>query len=124
MPDFTFDPSLLDDPAGRPLIAIAGAEDSEIHLSAHSHRRGQLLGSMRGLLSVDVEAKVWVVPPSHAIWLPPDKVHAIRTHGPASGWGLFLQPAVCSDLPQSPCTIRVSALLREAVLRAAKFPME
>lgn len=123
MPDFTLDHTLLDLPDGPPLIAIAGAEDSEIHLSKHSHRRGQLLGSLRGLLSVDVEAKVWVVPPIHAIWLPPDKPHAIRTHGPAHGWGLFIEASVCADLPQSPCTIHVSGLLREAVLRAATWPL-
>ncbi len=123
MPDFSVDPAVLELPNGPLLIAIAGAEESEIHLSAHRHRRGQLLASMRGLLSVNVESKVWVVPPIHAVWLPPGKLHSIRTHGPAHGWGVFIQPSGCADLPQSPCTIRVSALLREAVLRAATWPV-
>jgi AraC-like DNA-binding protein len=123
MPDFSFDPAVLELPNGPLLIAIAGAEESEIHLSAHRHRRGQLLASMRGLLSVNVESKVWVVPPIHAVWLPPAKLHSVRTHGPAHGWGVFIQPSGCVDLPQSPCTIRVSGLLREAVLRAATLPI-
>jgi AraC-like DNA-binding protein len=41
---------------------------------------------------------------------------------PAHGWGVFILPHGCAGLPLSPCTIRVSALLREAVLRAATWP--
>ncbi len=37
----------------------------------HSHERGQLLGATQGLLSVDAGDSQWVVPATHAVWIPP-----------------------------------------------------
>jgi hypothetical protein len=89
--------------------------------SAGGSRR-QLLGSTRGLLSVHVDDGVWLVPAIHAVWLPPHHVHAVRSHGPFHGWSAYIAEHACAALPQRPCTIRPSALLREAVLRAATWP--
>jgi AraC-like DNA-binding protein len=126
MPDFSIDPdeglALLAAPGGPLVIAVAGTQDGERMSPPHQHPRGQLLGSTRGLLSVHVDDGVWLVPPIHAVWLPPHHVHAVRSHGPFQGWSTYIDEAACAALPQRPCTMRPSALLREAVLRAATWP--
>lgn len=90
----------------------------------HRHARGQLFGSLRGLLSVGVEDAVWIVPAIHAVWLPPNVAHSGRSHGPFCGWSVYVAASACADLPQRACTIRLSGLLREAVLRAASWPVQ
>ena len=73
---------------GPVLIAAVGNQDEELASEPHRHARGQLFGSLRGLLSVGVEDAVWVVPAIHAVWLPPHQLHSGRSHGPFHGWSV------------------------------------
>ncbi|SAK60800.1 AraC family transcriptional regulator [Caballeronia fortuita] len=90
-------------------------------MTAHSHARGQLMGALIGLLSIGVDARQWVVPAIHAIWIPPHRVHSVRSFGPFSGWSVFIAEAHCTMLPMEPRAIRTTPLLREAVHRAATW---
>lgn len=123
MADLTLDPSIVHMEKGPLLIVAAGSQDHEIASEPHQHARGQLFGSLRGLLSVGVEHGVWVVPAIHAVWLPPHAIHSARSFGPFSGWSAYVAEHACADLPRHPCTIRISGLLREAVLRASTWPL-
>jgi AraC-like DNA-binding protein len=124
MSDLTLDPAVLDCPDGPLVIVVAGSQETERASPVHRHARGQLMGSLRGLLSVGVDDGIWIVPAIHAVWLPPQHAHSVRSHGPFSGWSAYVAEAACAGLPARPCTIRVSGLLREAVLRAAQWPLE
>jgi len=124
MTDLLIDHDTVNWPDGPLVIVAAGHDDSSRRSSPHSHARGQLFGSMRGLLTVGVEDAVWVVPTIHAVWLPPHHRHWAHSHGPFEGWSAYVAPHACEDLPSSACTIRTSGLLREAVLRAAGWPLE
>lgn len=125
MADLTLDRALVDTSDGPVVFVAAGhCQNTEFDQGAHHHSRGQLFGSLRGLLSVGIESGVWVVPAIHAVWLPPHHVHSARSHGPFNGWSAYIAEAECESLPKSPCTIRVSGLLREAVLRASIWPLE
>lgn len=115
-------PSVVDDADGPVVIAAAGSYGDELLAAPHHHARGQLFGSMRGLLSVGVEDAVWIVPAIHAVWLPPHHVHSAGSHGSFEGWSLYIAERACADLPARPCTIRTSGLLLQAVLRAASWP--
>lgn len=123
MADLQSDPSIIEDPDGPVLLVAAGSQEGGRLAEPHSHSRGQLFGSTRGLLSVSVEDAMWLVPAIHAVWLPPRHVHAATSHGPFSGWSVYVKEPACMDLPERPCTIRVSGLLLEAVLRAATWPL-
>lgn len=116
--------SAVDSADGPVLFAAQGSQQQELAAGPHRHARGQLLGSLRGLLSIGVQDGVWVVPAIHAVWLPPHTAHSGRSHGPFHGWSVYVAEPACADLPQRPCTIRSSALLREAVLRAADWPLD
>lgn len=118
---FNFDAINSDN--GPVLLALTGSTEMERFTEAHSHARGQLFASLRGLLSVQLDDGMWIVPAIHAVWMPPHAMHSIRSHGPFHGWGAYVAESACADLPQKPCTLRISGLLREAVLRAAAWPM-
>jgi len=125
MADLNIDRALVDAADGPVVFVAAGRrQDAEFRQGPHQHARGQLFGSLQGLLSVGVESGVWVVPAIHAVWLPPHHVHSARSHGPFNGWSAYVAEAACRDLPKDPRTLRVSGLLREAVLRASTWPVE
>lgn len=111
----------VDTSAGPNVVAAEGSQNHELASGPHHHARGQLFGSLRGLLSVGVEDGLWIVPAIHAVWLPPHTVHSGRSHGPFHGWSVYVAEPACVDLPQRACTIRTSGLLREAVLRACSW---
>lgn len=46
----------------------------------------------------------------------------MRSHGPFAAWSVYVAAQACGHLPPHPCTLKVSALLREAVMRAASWP--
>jgi AraC-like DNA-binding protein len=108
--------------AGGPLLVAArAAQQTSRHTPPHQHARGQLFGSTQGLLVVATDDGRWVVPATHAVWVPPHRVHGVRTHGPYAGWSAYVDEAACADMPAQPFTLRMSALLREAVLRATQW---
>lgn len=111
----------VDTSAGPMVVAAEGSQDHELASGPHHHARGQLFGSLRGLLSVGVEDGMWIVPAIHAVWLPPHTIHSGRSHGPFHGWSVYVAEPACAHLPQRACTIRTSGLLREAVLRACTW---
>ncbi|WMJ68955.1 helix-turn-helix transcriptional regulator [Stenotrophomonas sp. 24(2023)] len=124
MADLSLDPGWVDRADGPPLFVVAGqCEQQAFGQHMHQHARGQLFGSLRGLLSVGTETERWVVPAIHAVWLPPHHRHWARSHGPFHGWSAFIAEAACRDLPARPCLLAVSGLLREAVLRAGTWPL-
>lgn len=108
-------------PAGQSIVAVRGTNPAGHRSLPHRHPEGQLLGSVRGLLTVGTEQGVGVVPAIHAVWMPPHCVHWARSHGAMDGWTVYVDEPACTNLPSQPCTIRSSALLREAVFRAASW---
>lgn len=124
MADLSLDPGWVDRADGPPLFVVAGQCDPQVFgQPLHQHARGQLFGSLRGLLSVGTDTGRWVVPAIHAVWLPPHHRHWARSHGRFEGWSAFITEALCCDLPARPCLLQVSGLLREAVRRAGSWPM-
>ncbi|MET4674692.1 MULTISPECIES: AraC family transcriptional regulator [unclassified Luteibacter] len=88
----------------------------------HRHRKAQLIYSVRGILNCEIEEGVWIVPPQCAIWIPGDLPHAARGAGDTECYCLFVEPDAAPGLPETCCTISVSPLLRELLLKVAGFP--
>ena len=115
------DPLRADSETGPDVIAVQYTMDTLRDTPSHRHARGQVIGALSGLLTIDTPQGRVVVPPSHAIWMPPQQEHGLRSHGPFMGWSVYISPKHCTALPTASGVLRVSALLREAVLRAAHW---
>ncbi|WP_136069127.1 AraC family transcriptional regulator [Modicisalibacter radicis] len=103
------------------IVAIYETPAEHRDMGMHSHPRGQLSGLRRGLLTIGTEAGAWVVPADQAVWLPPHQPHYGYTHGAVESWSCYIAETACSKLPDRPCTIKASGLLREAVIRASRW---
>ena len=107
---------------GAPLLMAVLRQTDDMRVTQrHRHARGQLLGATHGLLTVDAGDGRWVVPATHAVWIPPHVPHGLRSHGPFSGWSIYVAETACATLPAAPCILAVSGLLHEAVVRAASW---
>jgi AraC-like DNA-binding protein len=107
---------------GRWLHAVDHVSASPRATAPHRHARGQLFGTDAGVLTLQTGDGRWVVPAAHAVWIPPGVEHGAQTHGPFAGWAAYLAPDACEGLPDAPCTLSMSALLRAAIARAARWP--
>ena len=87
-------------------------------LERHSHRWAQLVYASEGVMRVETEDGVWVVPSHRAVWIPASVGHAIAMSGQVSMRTLYLAPALIAGLPERCCVVEVSPLLRELVLHA------
>jgi len=121
MRDFLVDPLRLSS-AGEPVILVTSRHQAEIRQTdRHAHARGQLLGTLQGVVTIGTEHGRWLIPPINAVWLPPHVEHDFTSHGAFHGWSVYVAEHACASLPDTPRVIRLSGLLNEAVIRAATW---
>jgi len=101
-----------------PVIPLAMQVSRAGCAAPHAHPRGQLIYASSGVMKVVCRRDVWVVPPSQAVWVPPEIEHEVYFPGDVSLRNLFIDPSVVADLPRECAVIKVTPLLRELILRA------
>ncbi|RYH54336.1 MAG: AraC family transcriptional regulator [Alcaligenaceae bacterium] len=113
--------------AGLDMAAAAGEDwhqiDSRKEEDFHHHRKGQFLLWMRGVLTCEVAGGLWLVPPGSAIWVPGGMEHRMEAAGTVECYVVYVDPAVSDALPRDCCTLSITPLLRELVIRSAALPM-
>lgn len=109
--------------APRPVAALADDFVAGCVIPAHRHRRAQLIYAMRGTMAVQAAGSLWMLPPSHALWVPAGVVHEIRMGGPVQMRTLYVLPRAARAVRNECHVLFVSALLRELILRAMQIPL-
>ena len=119
------DPQRYAPTADYPVRAKARRLAADTHIEPHSHPWGQLAFSVTGVVRMTAGRGTYIVPPSRAVWIPPQVEHVVsvvedaelRTlylHQDARHCGPETDPA--PDSPWRECrVIEVSSLLRELV---------
>ncbi len=90
-------------------------------IERHSHQRDQLVYAVQGVMRIDTDEGIWVVPPMRAVWMPAGIEHEIRTSTPLHLHTLFIRPDVRQGLPTRCCVVEVTPLLRELILRLVRM---
>lgn len=108
---FVVDPEL-------PVLTHRHDLEAAAHISPHSHPRGQLLWAMEGILRVTTAQDVWIVPSSHAVWIPGQTHHHLVTETVARTRNLYVDTAyeVRKGLPLCEVLL-LTPLMRELILR-------
>lgn len=112
----------IDRADGPPLIAFVF--DGWLHDSEsdwHRHVRGQFSYIESGLVSVRTRRGAWTLPPHRVGWMPPGELHTVHIPEPIRGWGVYVSPAAAAGLPDEPCVLGSTALMRELVHRASSW---
>ena len=107
----------------RPIVGMAREIDSGYVIARHQHIRSQLLYASSGVMTVETDVEVWVVPPLRAVWIPAYTDHQIQASGQVSMRTLYFQPEIGTGLPDKCFVVSVTPLLRELVLHAVAMPL-
>jgi AraC-like DNA-binding protein/quercetin dioxygenase-like cupin family protein len=94
-----------------------------IELAVHSHRKAQLLLTLRGIITCEVDKGVWIVPPRCAVWIPGNLPHSMTAAGEVEMYWLFVEPDEAPALPRQCCTLSISPLLEHLLLHVTQMPV-
>lgn len=106
----------------RPIVGMARDIESGYVIGRHQHVRSQLLYASSGVMTVETDSGLWVVPPLRAVWIPAYTHHQINASGHVSMRTLYIQPETDTGLPGGCCVVSVTPLLRELILHAMDIP--
>lgn len=111
---FTIDPA-------RPVLTHGRVIEAGRSVRQHSHPRGQLLWAMRGVLRVVSRSCIWLVPPSHAVWIPGGEEHQVTIEAEAELLNIYVDPSIPmrERHPAPPCcaVLMLTPLAREMIRR-------
>lgn len=86
-----------------------------VRIPLHTHAWAQLAYASRGVLRMTTPGTTWMVPPSRAIWVPPNVTHEVSIVEDAFLRTLYVDESVV-PLGLGECrVVEVSALLREVI---------
>ena len=107
--------------SSRPVLTHSRSVLAEISLTPHSHPRGQLLWASHGVMKITSEGTVWVVPSSHAVWIPSMVEHQVRAETETEMRNLYIDPSYAVRCEQSSVVmLKMTPLLRELILKLVK----
>ncbi|SPL70836.1 AraC family transcriptional regulator [Acinetobacter stercoris] len=85
--------SFLVDILDRSVIVIKIQEQvPDWELALHHHAKSQLLITFSGLITVETQSGIWIVPPNNALWIPAGVEHQASCFGYSSGYVVFIHP--------------------------------
>lgn len=82
----------------------------------HHHSWYQLMYASEGILNVEFQNQIILVPPQKAVWLPPDCDHRVRTPIGAKFHSLYFKPYLVEELGDKTKVLSISSLVRELIL--------
>jgi AraC-like DNA-binding protein len=88
----------------------------------HYHELDQIIFASEGVMTVQTPEGIWVLPTNRGLWVPAGIAHIVRMHGTVSARTLYLKRHLAPEMPRNCCVIHVSALLKELILQACRFP--
>lgn len=102
----------------RPVLTNSRNMQAETGVVPHSHARGQLLWAETGILSVTSNDTIWVVPPTHAVWIPSNITHQVNSETDTKIRNLYIDPAYpIRQNEKSIVMVTMSHLLREVIIK-------
>ncbi|WP_281718056.1 AraC family transcriptional regulator [Pandoraea apista] len=99
----------------RPVRLRARPLGDGIRVPDHLHAWAQVAYTPRGVIQIAVADAAWIVPPSRAIWIPPNVMHSLQVNEPSYLRTLYVHPEVIPAGLDHCRVVEVSALLRELI---------
>lgn len=110
-----FDPDTEPGDAVALRVDVSSAEEEQ---PVHKHRRGQIVLALRGTVTCRISDALMMVLPQSGVWIPGDMPHSNHASPDAQIIFLFVNPEAV-DLPDRPCILNISPLVREMVVHLA-----
>ncbi len=110
----------------RDVVATGNDYAAGMVLPSHTHKRGQCLYAIAGVLTVTTTEGSWVVPPRRALWIPAGVAHVVQMGGPTTTCSAYILSDVAAKagLAEHCTVISVSPLLHALLSEAVDLPAE
>jgi AraC-like DNA-binding protein len=82
---------------------------------SHAHPWGQFNYVSEGFMYFKIAGKMFVVPPSYGIWIPPEVEHSAHNATAATFRPIHLSTRLSEQLPVSACALHVTPILRSII---------
>jgi AraC-like DNA-binding protein len=93
-------------------------------IEAHSHPWVQLLYASDGVMRVQTDAGVWIIPPRRALLIAPGVPHEVTMLSQVNMRALYIDAEAAGAMPEDCRVLEVSPLLRELILALAAEPVD
>lgn len=102
----------------QPVLTHSRSMVAESAIEPHMHPRGQLLWAAKGILRVTSEKAVWVVPSTHAVWIPGGHYHQVSNETATQTRNLYVDPTFSvRENSDKVIMLKMSSLMREIILK-------
>lgn len=110
--------------AGRlPLLVVARSQvDQGTRLAYHRHPHHLIVWATSATVTVRTDARDWLVPPTHALWLPSGTPHAVDVLHPGDSCTVAVDAARCPITWVEPIGIVITPLVRELIVHLDRNP--
>ena len=108
-------------PRRKNLLGKTFHHDMRNEMSMHDHATGQFTFVRKGLISIETESGVWVVPEGRLAWVPAGLRHASHSRGPVDGWLVLVDPKYSRKLPSRVSILRASPLMIAGLERVSRL---
>jgi len=85
------------------------------HVPTHAHDWAQLACTLRGAMRLRAAQTTWIVPPTRAVWIPPQVEHEVNLIGEVALRTVYVDASVAPRALSTCEVIDVSGLLRELI---------
>ncbi len=117
-------PSILrdfDPKRGTSVATLEYEYPAEFQVPEHAHGADQLIYAIRGVMEVFSGSKMWLTPPTFAIWIPAETSHRIHIPRPVSMRTLYFRPGLVGTPLLASAVLHVTPLLRELLLETVRI---
>lgn len=115
-------PSRLYPALPRPIVSTSGEFEPMTKIVTHSHPWSQLSYSCKGVMHIETDEGVFVIPPEQALWIPAKKIHLHFCKQRVSNRSIYIDPAWSKELGSSVRMLTVDPLLKSLILEVANWP--
>ncbi len=117
-------PSYHPGPLARPVMPIHLNLKAKTIVDKHHHNYAQLAYSAKGLMHIETDEGLYILPPQQALWLPDNVPHTHYCHNEIHYRSLHFSPSITQALPNQVKTLGVSALLKELIIEMSNWPSD
>ena len=108
----------------RVLMALVRNQAAGAYNAPHTHRHGQLLYAVSGVMRAVAQGSLWFLPPKRALWIPAEEEHDQLMLTPVQMRSIYIQADAAAGFGDRCRIVDVSLLLRELILVLANEPIE
>src|SRR3954469_7713695 len=91
-------------------------------IKPHWQAGAEFIFALTGTMRVRTARRVWIVPPTRALWVPARTVHEVQMYGEVQMRSLYVNDDAGAGMPASCVVLNVTPLLKELVVRAVALP--